>query len=235
MITPIFGVGTAGRDDFVQAIGAEPGEHGVALEILQALLLIEDRVARANIEAAGRHDETGWNDRPHAIERDVDRARRFNRILQTFETGPGAGETAHRIAVKPVIDDLLHASRRQDRHHHIDEVELGLMRGRRGFGGVIVAHEGKYAAIFRGAREIGVAEDIAAAIDARTLAVPEREDAVVLALPAHLGLLRAPYGGRGEILVEARLKQDAGGIERALGAQEIQGRDRRAASRDSPR
>ena len=87
---------------------------------------------------------------------------------------------------------------------------------------MIVAHEGKHAAIFRGAREIGVAEDIAAAIDARTFAVPEREDAVVLAFPAHLGLLRPPYGGRGEILVEARLKQDAGGIERALGAQEIQ-------------
>ncbi len=87
---------------------------------------------------------------------------------------------------------------------------------------MIVAHEGKYAAIFRGAREIGVAEDIAAAIDARTFAVPEREDAVVLALPSHLGLLRPPYGGRREILVEARLKQDAGGIERAPGAQEIQ-------------
>ncbi len=87
---------------------------------------------------------------------------------------------------------------------------------------MIVAHEGKHAAIFRGAGEIGVAEDIAAAIDARALAVPEREDAVEFAFPAHLGLLRPPYGGRGEILVEARLKLDAGGIERALGAQEIQ-------------
>ena len=76
-----------------------------------------------------------------------------------------------------------------------------------------------------------MAEDIAAAIDARTLAVPEREDAIVLALPADLGLLRAPYGGRGEILVEARLKQDAGGTERALCAQEskVETAERRAA------
>src|ERR1700732_3489041 len=96
------------------------------------------------------------------------------------------------------------------------------MRGRRGFGGVIFSHEGTHATRFRGTREIGVTEDIAAAIDARTLAVPQREDAVVLAFPAHFGLLRPPYGGRGEILVEARLKQDAGGIERSLGAQEIQ-------------
>jgi len=67
-----------------------------------------------------------------------------------------------------------------------------------------------------------MAEDIAAAVDARTLAVPKREDAVVLAFPAHLGLLRSPYGGRGEILVEARLKLYAGRVERVLGAQKCQ-------------
>ena len=54
----------------------------------------------------------------------------FNRILQAFEADPGAGETAHRKAIKPVIDNLLHACRRQHRHHHIDEIEFGLMRGR---------------------------------------------------------------------------------------------------------
>ena len=47
-----------------------------------------------------------------------------------------------------------------------------------------------------GAREVGVTEDIAAAIDARTLAVPEREDAVVLAFLAHLGLLRPIWRSR---------------------------------------
>ena len=103
---------------------------------------------------------------------------------------------------------------------------------------MIVAHEGQHAAIFRRAREIGMAEDIAAAVNARTLAVPEREDAVVLAFPAHLGLLRPPYGGRGEIFVEARLKQDAGRVERVLGAQEsqVETAERRAAiARDKTR
>ena len=44
MITPIFGLGAAGGNDLVQPIRAEPCEHGVALIILQALFLIEDRV-----------------------------------------------------------------------------------------------------------------------------------------------------------------------------------------------
>ena len=76
-----------------------------------------------------------------------------------------------------------------------------------------------------------MAEYVAAAVDARTLAVPEREDAVVLAFPAHLGLLRSPYGGRGEILVEARLKQYTGRVERVLGAQkrQVETAERRAA------
>ena len=99
---------------------------------------------------------------------------------------------------------------------------------------MIVAHQGQHAAMFRRAREIDVAEDIAAAVDAWTLAVPEREDAVVFAFAAHLGLLRAPDGGRGEILVEARLKQDVVGVEERLGAAYAR-RGRRAASRDSPR
>ena len=39
-------VRAAGRDDLVQPVGPEPGEHGVALEILQAPFLFEDIVAR---------------------------------------------------------------------------------------------------------------------------------------------------------------------------------------------
>lgn len=75
-------------------------------------------------------------------------------------------------------------------------------------GGVVVAHQGEHAAMSRGPGEIGVAEHVAAAIDARTLAVPDREHAVVATFAAHLGLLRAPDGGGRQILVEARLEDD---------------------------
>ncbi len=40
--------------------------------------------------------------------------------------------------------------------------------------------------------EIGVAEHVAGAVDARPLAVPHAEHAIVLALAAQLRLLRAP-------------------------------------------
>src|ERR1044072_3689315 len=53
-----------------------------------------------------------------------------------------------------------------------------------------------------------MAEDVAGAVDAGALAVPHAEDAVVLALAAQLGLLRAPDRSRGEILVEPGLEQD---------------------------
>ena len=42
------------------------------------------------------------------------------------------------------------------------------------------------------------------AVDARALAVPHAEHAVVFALAAQLGLLRAPERGGGEVLVDAR-------------------------------
>ena len=99
------------------------------------------------------------------------------------------------------------------------------------FGGVIVAHQRKHAAVFGGAGQIGVAENVAGAIDARALAVPHGEDAVVLALAAQFGLLRAPDGGGGEVLVDAALKADVALFEKRRGAQElaVQAAERRAA------
>ena len=81
---------------------------------------------------------------------------------------------------------------------------------------MIVAHERKHAAMFRRAGEIDVTQRVAAAVDARPLAVPNGEDAVIFAFAAHLGLLRAPDGGGGEILVEARHEKDVVGVEKRL-------------------
>ena len=96
---------------------------------------------------------------------------------------------------------------------------------------MVVAHQREHAAARRGAREIGVAEDVAAAVDARSLAVPEPEHAVEPALAAHLRLLRAPDRGRRELLVEARLEMDVVGLEQVLQPRELQieAADRRAA------
>jgi hypothetical protein len=95
----------------------------------------------------------------------------------------------------------------------------------------IGAHQGEHAAILRGAGEIGVAEHVAGAVDARALAVPHAEHAVVLALVAQFGLLRAPDRGRGEIFVQAGLEQDVVLVEMRLRPHEllIEPAERRAA------
>ncbi len=78
---------------------------------------------------------------------------------------------------------------------------------------------------------IDVPQRVAAAVDAGALAVPEREDAVVPAFAAHLGLLRAPDRGRGEVLVEPRHEGYASLVQMALGAKHLRvdAAERRAA------
>src|SRR3979411_2388244 len=85
--------------------------------------------------------------------------------------------------------------------------------------------------MLRGAGEIGVAEDGSGAVDARSLAVPEPEHAIELALAAQLGLLRAPDRGGGDVLLDPVPEADVGFGERALGANEwqVEGAERRSA------
>ena len=84
------------------------------------------------------------------------------------------------------------------------------MRVGRRFRHVVVAHQREHAAMLGRAGKIGVAEDVAGTVDARTLAVPEGEHAVVPAFAKQLGLLRAPAGGGRQFLVQARLEDDVG-------------------------
>ena len=86
---------------------------------------------------------------------------------------------------------------------------------------MVVAHQGEHAAVLGGTGEIGMAEHVAGAVDARPLAVPHAEYAVVFALAAQLGLLRAPDRGRGEVLVQPGLEQHVVAFERGLGAHEL--------------
>ncbi len=112
-------------------------------------------------------------------------------------------------------------------------MEFGLVRGGGGFGGVVVAHQRQHAAVLGGAGEIGVAEHVAGAVDARALAVPHAEHAIELALAAQFGLLRAPQRGGGQLLIDAGLELDVGGGELAAGAHHLLVEAARAASRDS--
>jgi hypothetical protein len=74
---------------------------------------------------------------------------------------------------------------------------------------VVVAGDGDDAAERRGAGEIGVLERVRAAVDARTLAVPDAEHAVVLRIgEVEVELLRSPDRGRRQLLVDAGLEHD---------------------------
>ncbi len=172
------------------------------------------------------------------VEAAVDHGGRLDRLVHRLERDPGAAEAGHRPAVEAIVEEFLYPGWAQDRDHHVYEMIFGLVRGGRGLGGVVVAHQRQHAAVFRCAGEIGVAEDVASAVDARTLAVPHAEDAVVLALTPKLRLLGAPERGGGEVLIEAGLKLDVVLVEIALGADEllVEGAQGRAAiARDEAR
>ena len=226
-------IAAARGNGVVDLVGAQKREHGVALVIVQPRFLGQDRIVEADIEAALRHDEIGRGNDVDPIEARIDRRRRFDCLVHGLQRHPRAGEARHRPAVEAVIENLLHAGRVQDRNHHIDEVIFGLVRGGRGFRGVVVTHQRQHAAMLCGAGQIGMAEHVAGAVDAGALAVPHGKHAIELALAAQLGLLRAPDRGRGEVLVDAALKADvafAQGMARRAGTG---CRARPAASRDS--
>ncbi len=86
---------------------------------------------------------------------------------------------------------------------------------------MVVAHQSEHAAVLGRSGNVGVAEDVARAVDARTFAVPECEHPVMLAFAQQSGLLGAPAGGRGELFVEPRLELDMGGFEGLLRLPEL--------------
>src|SRR5882672_10121532 len=96
---------------------------------------------------------------------------------------------------------------------------------------MVVAREGQHAAMARSAGGIGMLEDVAAAVDARPLAVPHGEDAVVARLREEVELLAAPDRGGGKVLVDAGLEADVMALEMRARAPQalVEAAERRAA------
>ena len=72
---------------------------------------------------------------------------------------------------------------------------------------------------------------IAAAVDPRPLAVPDREDAVIFGAGEQADLLAAPDRGRGQLLVDRRLELDVVALDKAARAPQrlVEPAERRAA------
>ncbi|MNQ48026.1 hypothetical protein D3C85_618900 [compost metagenome] len=68
---------------------------------------------------------------------------------------------------------------------------------------MVIAGNGQHTAELRGAGSVGVAEHIAAAVDARTLAVPHAKHAIVGGAFEEIDLLRTPDRRGGKVFVHA--------------------------------
>ncbi len=215
----------------IEPVGAGEGARRLQLVAMQALLLRERRVRPADVEAARRQRVILRQADLEQGRLEVDRGCGVDRVVDAFEPYPAACIARQGEAQQAELQDLGDAGRIGDRHHRVDHGVLALMRRGRGFAGVVVAHAGEHAAECRRAGEVAVAEGIARAIDARTLAVPHAEHALIAALAEQLGLLRAPQRGGGEILVDRRLDLDVVLVEKAPGGGEllVEAAERRAA------
>src|SRR5581483_4437504 len=179
----------AGDNGPVDGIGAQKSENRVALVIEKPRLLRRYRIAQTDVQAIRRHCEIVGDDGAHAIETTVDDPRGLDRVLRHLQRHPAAAKARQRPAVQYKVHDVLKAGRHQHRDQHIDETKFRLVRAGRGRSDVIVAGYRQHAAMRRSAGEIGMAEDVAGAIDARPFAVPHAKDAVVETFAAQLGLL----------------------------------------------
>ena len=133
---------------------------------------------------------------------DIDDARGIHRVGERDQRHPQAGIARHGDAVQAVVEHVLQVGRIEDRDFRVDEGLLALHGQRGGLGQMIIAGDRQHAAGRRGAAGIGVAQHITGPVDARRLAVPDAEHAVIVALPGQPHLLGAPDGGGGQFLVD---------------------------------
>ncbi len=96
---------------------------------------------------------------------------------------------------------------------------------------MIVAGQRQHAAVGRGAGRVAVLQRVAAAVDPRPLAVPDRKDAVIFGAGEQPDLLAAPHRGGGQLLVDRRLKLYMVALDKAARAPQrlVERAERRAA------
>ena len=85
-------IAPARGDGAVELVGAHEGEHGVALEIVQAGFLRQNRIVEADVEPALRHLEIGRDDDVDPLKTRLDGRRGFHRLVHRLQCDPGAGE-----------------------------------------------------------------------------------------------------------------------------------------------
>ena len=219
------GVALARRDDAqarrgaverhaVEPVGARVLQRGVQLVLVQARLLRQRPVEAADVQPVGRlRGQWRGRDGVRAAHAHLHAARGLDHVGHQLEPDPAAGMAAHGDAVQAEVEDVLHVGRVEhgDAGGDQDLVRLRGLRG--GLGRVVVAAQRQRAAPGRGARGVGVAQHVGAAVHAGRLAVPDAEHAVVARAGEDAHVLRAPHGGGRQVLVHAGLEVDVVRLE----------------------
>ena len=190
----------------VNAIGPRKGIGARQLHMPQAFFLQHRRVSGADMYAIGRcchalrfacgvkcrvqhHRHGGVHGVGHA-----------------FHAHPGAGVTTKRNALQPIFQHLAHIGGVQHGDFQIHKGIFAARSDRGGFGRRIIPCQHQHTTQRRATGRIGVAQHIARAIHPRPLAIPNAENAIQARPRCQMHLLRAPNGGRRQILIQPRLK-----------------------------
>ena len=190
----------------VEPVGAAERPDRLELALIEPLLLLLRRVRPADPETLGGKDGIVGDDDPDPLGVDLHRGGGLDGVVDALQRGPAAAVARERESVEAVVEDLLHAGRVEHRNGGVDHRVLAVVRGGGRLAGVVVAEQRHHPAEPRRPGEVRVAQRVARAVDARSLAVPQAEHAVVRALAVELGLLRAPAGGGRNVLVDAGLE-----------------------------
>ena len=191
----------------VETVRPNIGQRGRPLELHHAGLGPQRVIGPTDMDAALGHGEIFRQDDADTVCVGQHRCAGFDHLLNRLHAGPQPAEAAHGESMHAKIEDVLHVGGKEHRQSACHERMVTLVRERAALGHVVVAGQCDHAAQGRSARQVGVLECIAAAIHARSLAVPDAEHAVVvLAGRIELQLLRPPDGGDAEFLIDAGLE-----------------------------
>src|SRR5262249_215486 len=215
---PDVGVGLAGGHDAetvaataldygVQLVGARVSEGGRESLLVQVAFQV-DRAWREEDEALGLLETVKLRDHDaRPVRTEYDGLSSVAEVGDALEAHPGAGQPRERNAVQAQLEELGNGGRKEHRHAAGDEVPLAVVRQSGAFCLWVVGCQRQHRRVPGTAAQVCVLEDVKAAVDSGTLAIPDADHAVV-AGAEDLGHLAAPDVGRGELLVEARDEAD---------------------------
>lgn len=152
---------------------------------------------------------------------DIDRRTAVAEVGDALQRCPEAGQARERDTVQAELQQLRDGCGGEDRHAAGYEVPLGGVGQGRTLGLWIVGRECQQCRVTRTATEIGVLEDVQAAVDTRALAVPDAGNAVVVG-GEDLGHLAAPHCGGGQLLVQPRPEVNVEWFQVLAGAGQLQ-------------